>query len=80
MMRGAYASPTYPIASFVWLTYWMMAFVVGMESLLAILFALPFGLSVSIYVSEVANPKVRNGYGSAVAVGLRHSIGTLPSV
>ena len=29
-------------------------------SLFAILFALPFGLSVSIYMSEVANPKVRN--------------------
>ena len=29
-------------------------------SLFAILFALPFGLSVSIYMSEVANPKVRS--------------------
>ena len=29
-------------------------------SLFAILFALPFGLSVSIYMSEVAHPKVRN--------------------
>lgn len=29
-------------------------------SLFAIVFALPFGLSVSIYMSEVANPKVRN--------------------
>ncbi len=29
-------------------------------SLFAILFALPFGLSVSIYMSEVANPSVRN--------------------
>ena len=29
-------------------------------SLFAILFALPFGFSVSIYMSEVANPKVRN--------------------
>ena len=33
-------------------------YVVG--SLFAILFALPFGLSVSIYMSEVANPKVRS--------------------
>ncbi len=29
-------------------------------SLFAILFALPFGLSVAIYMSEVANPKIRN--------------------
>ena len=29
-------------------------------SLFAILIALPFGLSVAIYMSEVANPKVRN--------------------
>ena len=34
-------------------------YVVG-ESCLPSFFALPFGLSVSIYMSEVANPKVRN--------------------
>lgn len=45
-------SPIFGILPLLYGTLWVSFF--------AILIALPFGLSVAIYMSEVANPKIRN--------------------